>query len=46
MKEIAGAAGIEVSVVPILQDNEGRMSSSRIRSALNQGDLEIAQRER
>ena len=42
LQTIAGAAGIEVSVVPILEDKEGRMSSSRIRSALTDGELEIA----
>jgi len=42
LQKIGEAAGIEVSVVPILKDKEGRMSSSRIRSALKEGNLEIA----
>ncbi len=42
LKKIAAASGIKVSVVPILEDNEGRISSSRIRSALKEGKLEIA----
>jgi len=44
LKQIAGELGIEVSVVPILEDSEGRMSSSRIRSALNEGELDIAKK--
>ena len=44
MQEIASASGIEVSIAPILEDSEGRMSSSRIRSALKEGDLETAEK--
>ena len=44
LQEIAKAAGIRVSVVPILEDNEGRMSSSRIRAALKDGELEVAKK--
>ena len=39
LKEIAEAAGVRVTVVPILEDPGGRMSSSRIRQALGEGDL-------
>ena len=42
LQKLAAASGIEVSVVPILEDSEGRMSSSRIRSALKEGKLEVA----
>ena len=44
LQDLATTSGIEVSVVPILEDHEGRMSSSRIRSALKEGDLEIAKK--
>ncbi len=42
LERLAGREGVEVSVVPIVEDREGRMSSSRIRGALEQGDLEVA----
>lgn len=42
LQRFAAAAGIEVMVLPILEDTEGRMSSSRIRSALSEGDLQTA----
>ncbi len=42
LQRFAAAAGIEVMVLPILEDTEGRMSSSRIRSALSKGDLHTA----
>ncbi len=42
LKELAGKSGVEVTIVPILKDQEGRVSSSRIRSALSNGDLEQA----
>ncbi len=32
---------VEIIIVDILEDNQGRMSSSRIRSALKSGDLKI-----
>ena len=44
LQELALASGIEVFVAPILEDSEGRMSSSRIRSALKEGDLETAEK--
>ncbi len=44
LKEICSNLGIEVSVVPIIKDMNGRMSSSRIRSALNEGNLTLAKR--
>ena len=37
-----GAAGVRVSILPILEDPGGRMSSSRIREALADGDLSTA----
>ncbi len=44
LQKIAGALDIKVSVVPILEDKEGRVSSSRIRSALKEGQLDIAKK--
>ena len=44
LKKLGTALGIEVSVVPIFEDENGRMSSSRIRSALNKGELAIAKK--
>tara|TARA_B100000029_G_scaffold163214_1_gene159333 strand:- start:911 stop:1828 length:918 start_codon:yes stop_codon:yes gene_type:complete len=44
LKKLGAALGIEVSVVPIFEDESGRMSSSRIRSALNKGELAIAKK--
>ena len=44
LKKLGNALGIEVSVVPIFEDENGRMSSSRIRSALNKGELAIAKK--
>ncbi len=42
LKEIAKASGVKVAVLPILEDPQGRMSSSRIRSALKNGNLQEA----
>ena len=42
LRVLAEAAGVEVSVMPILEDAGGRMSSSRIREALSNGDLQAA----
>ncbi len=42
LKKLADKKGIEVSILPILEDSNGRMSSSRIRSSLSQGDLKAA----
>ena len=42
LRALAEAAGVQVSVLPILEDAEGRMSSSRIREALSNGDLQAA----
>ncbi len=42
LKRIGASIGIKVSIIPILEDNEGRLSSSRIRKALNEGDLQHA----
>ncbi len=39
LKKLAQNAGIEISIQSILEDHQGRMSSSRIRSALGKGDL-------
>ena len=36
-------AGVQVTVLPILEDASGAMSSSRIRAALSEGDLATAQ---
>ena len=42
LKKIGESLGIKVSIVPILEDHNGRLSSSRIRKALNDGDLKQA----
>ncbi len=42
LKELGKASQVEILVTPILKDEEGRMSSSRIRKALNDGNLETA----
>jgi len=42
LRVLAEAAGVQVSVLPILEDAGGRMSSSRIRAALSNGDLQSA----
>ena len=39
LRRLCERAGVRVSVLPILEDDGGRMSSSRIRAALNAGDL-------
>ena len=39
LKKLAEASNVEVCIVPILKDQSGRMSSSRIRDALSIGDL-------
>ncbi len=42
LKQFAAESGVEVVITPIFKDSEGRMSSSRIRSALSKGDLQSA----
>ena len=42
LKAISKPLGIKVNVIPIIEDKNGRMSSSRIRAALNSGDLNAA----
>ena len=42
LKKIAKSLGIAVNVIPIIEDSQGRMSSSRIRAALNDGELKTA----
>ncbi len=44
LKKYASKAGIEILILPILKDTEGRMSSSRIRTALSEGDLKLAKK--
>ena len=44
LKKIATSLGIKVSIIPILKDNEGRLSSSRIRKALSNGELKSARK--
>jgi len=39
LRRLCERAGVQVSVLPILEDDGGRMSSSRIRAALGAGDL-------
>ena len=42
LKRIGESKDIEISIVPILEDNFGRLSSSRVRQALTNGDLKHA----
>ncbi len=42
LKKIGVSLGIKISIIPILEDHHGRLSSSRIRKALNEGDLKLA----
>ena len=42
LKKIGASLGIKISIIPILEDHHGRLSSSRIRKALNDGDLKEA----
>ncbi|MEB3255111.1 MAG: bifunctional riboflavin kinase/FAD synthetase [Synechococcaceae cyanobacterium] len=44
LERLGDAHGIAVQVVPLLEDGEGRLSSSRIRAALGDGDLAGAAR--
>lgn len=43
LQRVAAARGVSVRVTEIVEDADGRMSSSRIRSALEAGDLKTAQ---
>ena len=42
LQRVAAARGVEVLVTEIVEDGNGRMSSSRIRAALERGDLDTA----
>jgi len=42
LKKIGKLLGIKISIVPILEDHHGRLSSSRIRKSLSDGDLKHA----
>ncbi len=42
LKKIGDSLGIKVTIIPILEDHHGRLSSSRIRKALSEGDLVYA----
>ena len=42
LQRLGESKGIEISVLPIFEDAKGRISSSRIREALSQGDLSHA----
>ncbi len=42
LRKIGESLGVKVSIVPIFEDNYGRLSSSRIRKALSDGDLKHA----
>ena len=42
LQQVASTYGVEVKVLPILEDDYGRMSSSRIRVALSEGELKTA----
>ena len=43
LKSIANSFGVEVDIIKIIKDTEGRISSSRIRSSLSIGDINKAQ---
>jgi len=43
LQTLCRQAGVHVTVLPILEDASGAMSSSRIRAALSEGDLATAQ---
>ena len=43
LQELCAQSGVQVTVLPILEDASGAMSSSRIRAALSDGDLTTAQ---
>lgn len=42
LRDVAASFGVPVTIVPLVLDVEGRISSSRIRSALTAGDLVTA----
>ncbi len=42
LKKLCAASGVEIEILPIYEDDSGRISSSRIRLALSQGNLELA----
>ncbi len=42
LKETASLLGIQVKIIPIIEDKKGRISSSRIRNALHDGELKTA----
>ena len=42
LKELGESKGIKISIIPVLEDNYGRLSSSRVRKALTEGDLKHA----
>ena len=42
LRQVAAARGVEVLVSEIVEDDDGRMSSSRIRACLEKGDLDTA----
>ena len=42
LKMIGASLGIKVSIIPVLEDHNGRLSSSRVRKALSNGDLNHA----
>ena len=44
LEKLGKSFGIKVSIIPILEDNHGRLSSSRIRKSLNEGDLKQAEK--
>jgi riboflavin kinase/FMN adenylyltransferase len=43
LQTLCAAVGVQVTVLPILKDASGAMSSSRVRAALGDGDLTTAQ---
>ena len=42
LKRMGASKDIKISIIPIIEDNYGRLSSSRVRKALTNGDLKHA----
>ncbi len=42
LQKIGASLGIKISIIPTLEDGNGRLSSSRIRNSLSDGDLKNA----
>ncbi len=42
LKDLCQESGVEIEIIPIFKDDSGRISSSRIRLALSEGNLQLA----